>query len=157
MHEAFVADIAHEWFLASVDTSMCYERRAFYKSFTTDFTAEAFVCRVNAGVTNKIGTLCEQLVTHITLERPNRSSKTCYIGFSIPYFRDKWHIWMKGTCMVGKGVTVTKAFVAYLTNVRFITCVRAGVNHKVVTEPEFFIAHFTDEGFVSRVDASMCY
>jgi hypothetical protein len=59
--------------------------------------------------------------------------------------------------MMSKGVTVAEAFAAYLTAVRFITCVGAGVNHKVVTEPELFIAHFTDEGFISCMDASMCY
>ena len=157
MHEAFVTDIAQERFLASVDTSVCYERCTFHESFTTDFTVEAFVSSVNAGVTNKIRALREQLLTHITLERPNRSSKTFYTGFSAAYFRDKRHAWMKGTRVMRKGVTVAKAFVAYLTAVGFITCVGAHMNHKVVTEPELFIANFTDEGLVSCMDASMGY
>jgi len=157
MHEAFVTDIAQERFLASVDTSVSYERCTFYESFTTDFTAETFVSSVNAGVTNKIRTLREQLLTHITLERPNSSCKTFYTGFSAAYIRDKWHTWMKGTRMMRKGVTVAKAFVAYLTAVRFITCVGAHMDHKMVTKPELFIANFTDEGFVSCMDASMGY
>jgi hypothetical protein len=154
MHEAYVADIAHEKFLTSVDASMCYKRCTSCKSFTTDFTAEAFVCRVNVGVTNKTGTLCEQLVTHITLERPN-CCNTFYNGFAATYFRDKWHIWMKGTCMMGKGVTVAKPSVAYLTVVRFITCMGAHMNHKVMAKPELFVAHLTDEGLFTCMDAPM--
>ena len=156
MHEAFVADTACERFLVCVDTSVCYKRCTFYESFTTNFTTEALVCSVNAGMTNKIGPLCEQLLTHITLERPN-SSKTCYTEFSAAYFRNKWHIWMKGECMMRKRVTVAKPFVAYLAAVRFITCVGAGVNHKAVAKRKLFVAHFTDKRSVSCMDAPMCY
>jgi hypothetical protein len=59
--------------------------------------------------------------------------------------------------MMRKRVTVAKPFVAYLAPVRFITCVGAGVNHKVVAKPKVFVAHFTDERSVSCMDASMCY
>ena len=157
MHEAFVTDIAQERFLASVDTSVCYERRTLYERFTTDFTVEASVGGVNAGVTNEIRTLHEQLLAHITLERPDGSCETFYTGFSAAYFRDKWHVWMKGTRMMREGVTVAEPSVAYLTAVRFITCVGAHMDHKVVTKPELFIANFTDEGFGSCMDASMGY
>jgi len=155
MHEAYVADITHEKFLASVDTSVRHERCTSRKSFTTDFTAKALVCGVNVDVTDKTGTLCEQLLTHITLERSNSSSKTFYTGFSAAYFRDKRHVWMKGTRMMRKGVTVTEPSVAYLTIVRFITCVGAHMNHKVMTKPELFTAHLTAEGLFTCMDASM--
>jgi len=155
MHEAYVADTTHEEFLASVDTSVCHKRRTSRKRFTTDFTAEALVCGVNVGVANKTGTLCEQLLTHITLERSDSSSKTFYTGFSVAYFRDKWHVWMKGTCMMRKGVTVAEPSVAYLTAVRFITCVGAHMDHKVMAKPELFIAHVTHEGLFTCMDASM--
>jgi len=155
MHEAYVADTTHEKFLASVDTCVCHERCTSCKSFTTDFTAEALVCGVYVGVTNKTGTLCEQLLTHITLERSNSSCKTFYSGFSAAYFRDKWHVWMKGTRMVCKGVTVAEPSVAYLTAVRFITCVGAHMDHKVMAKPERLIAHLTDKGLFTCMDASM--
>jgi len=155
MHEAYVADTTHEKFLASVDTSVCHERCTSRKGFTTDFTAEALVCGVNVGVTNKTGTLCEQLLTHITLERPNSGSKTFYTGFSAAYFGDKRHVWMKGTCVMRKGVTVAKPSVAYLTAVGFITCVGAHMDHKVMAKPELLIAHLTDEGLFACMDASV--
>jgi len=155
MHEAYVADTTYEEFLASVDTCVCHERCTSRKSFTTDFAAEAFVCGVNVGVTNKTGTLCEQLLTHITLERSNSSCKTFYTGFSAAYIRDKWHVWMKGTRMMRKGVTVAEPSVAYLTAVWFITRVGAHMDHKVMAKPELFIAHFTDEGLFTCMDAPM--
>ena len=155
MHEAYVADTTYEKFLAGVDASVCYKRRTSCKSFTTDFTAEALVCGVNVGVTNETGTLCEQLLTHITLERTDSSSKTFYTGFSAAYFRDKWHVRMKGTCMMRKGVTVAEPSVTYLTAVWFITRVGAHVDHKVMAKPELFTAHFTDEGLFTCMDASV--
>jgi hypothetical protein len=157
MHEAFVTDITRERFLASVYTYVRYKRSTFYKSFTTYFTPKAFVSGVNTSMPNEIRALRKQLITHITLERSNSSSKTFYTGFSAVYFRDERHVWMKGTCVMREGVTVAKTFVAYLTAVWFITCVGARVDHEVVTEPERFIAHFTDEGLVSCVNTSVCY
>jgi len=155
MHEAYIADTTYEKFLASVDTCVCHKRRTSRKSFTTDFTAEALVSGVNVGVTHKTGTLREQLLAHVTLERSNSSCKTFYTGFSATYFRDEWHVWMKGTRVMREGVTVAEPSVAYLTAVRFITCVGAHVDHKVMAKPELFIAHLTDEGLFTCMDASM--
>jgi hypothetical protein len=59
--------------------------------------------------------------------------------------------------MMCEGVTVAKPFVTYLAAVRFITSMGPRVRHEVVTKSECFVAHFTGKGFISCMDACMCY